>query len=63
MKNNLWENDLVQFSRLVAELEANGFFTSAVLEGLCNSMDLSANDIGSLVSRAQKRYDAIKAKL
>lgn len=59
-----WEDDGIQFPRLIAEMEAAGFFTDAnLMAALCSSMDLEVDDVMDLIERAQKAWDARKAAL
>jgi hypothetical protein len=60
---NLWNNDTVQFARLISELEAAGAFTNNVVETLCESMDLSVGEIDEIVERAQNSFDEVKSNL
>jgi len=55
-----WHNNAVQFTRLVAELEACGAFTPQVMLDLSESMDLTHEEISELVDRAQTDWEAIK---
>lgn len=57
-----WENNSIQFPRLIAELEAAGAIHSGVIDALCESMDLAPNNIAELIDRAQAEWDNIKAK-
>jgi hypothetical protein len=59
----LWNNDKVQFARLISELESAGAFTSNVVETLCESMDLSVGEIDEIVERAQNSFDEVKSNL
>jgi hypothetical protein len=58
-----WEDDGIQFPRLIAEMEACGAFTPRVLDDLCESMDLDTGDIAELVDRAQTAWETIKSTL
>lgn len=58
--NKLWENDLLQFARLISEIEAAGGFNNSLLKTLCQEMDLNLNDLGSLVDRAQAVWEDCK---
>lgn len=55
-----WQNNAIQFPRLIAELEAAGGFTEAVVQDLQTSMDLDERDIYELIDRAQAQWDRIK---
>jgi hypothetical protein len=58
-----WRDDLVQFARLIAEIEANGVISdNADLRGLLDSMDTSTKDLLELIDRAQKYWDRIKER-
>ena len=57
-----WQNDAIQFPRLIAELEAAGAFTSPVLKSVAASMDLKTGDVVALIDRAQGTWDDIKAQ-
>jgi hypothetical protein len=58
--NKNWENNAIQFPRLIAELEALGVFSLGVIKGLSEEMDLTVNEICNLIDRAQSEWDAIK---
>ena len=58
--NKNWENDAFQFPRLIAEAEQAGVFTDEVIDTLCCSMDWTADELTSLLDRAQAQWDAIK---
>lgn len=57
--NNNWENDEIQFPRLLAEIVATQ--DSLDIDALCESMDLEPDEVDELFNRAQKRWDEIKA--
>jgi hypothetical protein len=61
MSNAKWNNNELQFARLIAELEAAGAFTVAVMQDLCVSMDLEKNEVTELIDRAQNHWDEMKA--
>lgn len=61
MSNTKWQDDKLQFARLIAEMEAAGAFTASVMDDLCASMDLSNIEISDVVERAQKFWKAEKA--
>ncbi len=60
--NNKWENNELQFARLIAEIEANGGFSEQLVQDLCSSMDLEKDQIFSLVDRAQDFWDKAKSQ-
>lgn len=62
-RNDKWLNNEIQFPRLIAELEATGAFTNAVLRDVSEEMDLRVDDVCSLIDRAQKEWDEIKEKI
>jgi hypothetical protein len=61
MSNIKWQDDKLQFARLIAELEAAGAFTASVMDDLCSSMNLSNIEISDVVDRAQKFWEEAKA--
>jgi hypothetical protein len=55
-----WENNSIQFPRLIAEMEAAGFFEqSENLNALLESMDLEMDDLAELIERASTVWDSI----
>ncbi len=58
---DLWKQNNIQFPRLLAELEAVGAFTPEVVKGLCDSMDITEEELGDLIDRAQEEWEIIKA--
>ena len=60
---DVWEDDKIQFPRLIAEIEAAGGFSGKLLVALLESMDLQdEQDLFDLVERAQNRWDKIKSR-
>jgi hypothetical protein len=57
-----WNNDAIQFPRLIAELEMAGAITPMIYDRLRESMDLTNSEINELIERAQAAWDAIKAR-
>ncbi len=57
--NSIWENDNVQFARLLAEIAAAGL-GEGVWEDLCVSMDLESEYIAELFDRAQCAWEKHK---
>jgi hypothetical protein len=55
--DKLWENDTVQFARLINELDLLGTFSDERLTELANATDLSQPEILELVERAKNVYD------
>ena len=60
---NKWENNAIQFPRLIAELETTGAFKPSVVKALCDEMDLTKDELFELIERAQSEWDSMKAKL
>jgi len=58
----MWEDDLIQFPRLLAELRAVGL-SAEQYEYLREQMDLSDSEIDEIFERAETAWDAIKAKI
>lgn len=61
-----WENDAIQFARLIAEMEAAGYFAadSRRLErNLLASMDLEPGNLSELIERAQEVWTYVKERL
>lgn len=62
--NKNWQNDDIQFPRLIAEMEAAGVFAvPGVLKALSVEMDLTVDELCGLISRAQTTWDGIKERL
>ena len=57
-----WNNNAIQFPRLIAELEAAGAFTDEVYKTLSESMGLEYARISELVDRAQFQWENAKSK-
>lgn len=59
-----WENNSIQFPRLIEEAQAAGAFTNEVLHDMADSMDLPISDIHELMERARvvwkKRKECLK---
>lgn len=61
-----WENDAIQFARLIAEMEAVGYFARDSLRlerALLESMDLEPAELSGLIERAQEVWDDVKGRL
>ena len=56
---DLWENDDIQFARLLAEIKAVGL-TPEQMDGLSESMDLSKEHIHQLLDRAEEVFEYVK---
>jgi hypothetical protein len=61
--NPVWDDNTVQFPRLIAELKMAGAFTPEVMEALQDSMDLEESDIEELIARADLIWDEIKRNI
>ena len=58
--HDYWNNDEIQFARLISELQAAGAFTKEVVSDLEDSMDLDADDIFEIVERADETFEDAK---
>lgn len=58
-----WEDNSIQFPRLIAEIEMAGGFNKEIINDLCNSMDLTEDEVFSIVDRACAEWDKIKEKI
>lgn len=63
MSNKVWNNNKIQFPRLIAELHMIGAFNEQVLSDLSESMDLSPEQIDELVDRALVEFENNKIKV
>jgi hypothetical protein len=57
-----WENNAIQFPRLIEEAQAAGAFSPEVIATMAASMDLSTQEVESLLERARTQWEAIKEK-
>ena len=58
-----WDNDKVQYARVIAEGIANGAFPQEIADAMAESMDLTRTELWILLDRAQEYFDEIKANL
>lgn len=60
MKNN-WENNSIQFPRLISEIERSGGggFSTELYHDVADSMDVSIKDLRELIDRACDEWDKI----
>ena len=58
----MWNSDLIQFPRLLAEINAVGLNKSQVKQ-LCESMDLKEKEIKQVFDRAEREWDKIKKEV
>jgi hypothetical protein len=59
VQDDVWNNDLVQFARLLAEIVANQ--DDLDIDALCKSMDLPASRVHELLDRADAVWNDAKA--
>lgn len=57
--NQVWEDNRIQFPRLISEIMATQFLD---LEQLAESMDLTIDEVNELFDRASEEWESIKAK-
>lgn len=55
----MWDNDEIQFTRLVAEINAIGL-SQEDKQALCDSMDLEPAELEELFVRAEKNWETFK---
>jgi len=63
MSQELWEDNSIQFPRLLAEICATVEISDKDWEALKESMDLSTEEINELFDRAQEEWEEIKAEV
>ena len=64
LNDHLWDEDSVQFARLIVELRTRGVFDDKrVMSLLCASMDLTVEEIWQLVRRAEAEIDRLRTSL
>lgn len=61
-ENSRWNNDAIQFPRLLAEIAATGALTPAVYDELRDLTDLTNDEINQLLDRAQTAWEKIKTE-
>lgn len=61
-KKSNWERNEYQFPRFIAEAEAAGAFTTEVIDGMAESMDLESYQVCELIIRAKMEWTKIKTK-
>lgn len=57
-----WYNDLIQFPRLISEISACVHISEDDWKALCESMDLTDNELNELFDRAQAEWERVKAR-
>lgn len=60
-QNKLWDNNLIQFARLLSEINATQ--DSIDFDALCESMNLEREEINELFDRANDVWEEAKADL
>ena len=60
--DTVWNDDSIQFPRLLAEVYAIVMFTDDQLDELSESMDLPRERLYELFERAETKWEAIKAE-
>lgn len=58
---SLWDDDHIQFARLLAEFRASGGFNAGQYQDLKESMDLTYDQIDEILERAEVAWVKIKA--
>lgn len=56
-----WQNNKMQFPRLIMELNAAGAFTEEIMTALQASMDLTGPEIQELIARAELSFELLKS--
>ena len=57
--NDPWNNDAIQFPRLLAEIWAVGL-TEEQIKDLCVSMDVKPKHIHEIFQRAERHFERLK---
>lgn len=60
--NKNFDNNDIQFPRLISELQAAGAFTPEIVKTLEDSMDLGEAKIFEIVERSDKVWERIKER-
>jgi hypothetical protein len=58
-----WQDDFIQFARLLSEIQACECLIDESWEELCQEMDLTSDELSDLFDRAQEAWEKIKAQL
>jgi len=58
-----WEDNSIQFPRLIEEAQAAGAFTKEVINDMAESMDLQTHEVHELLERARVKWEKIKESL
>jgi hypothetical protein len=59
MASDLWDDNLLQFARLLAEIKAVGLLPAQMYD-LCDSMDLDSAQIQEILDRAEIEFEKAK---
>ena len=59
----LWSVDAIQFARLITECDGQGIFENAGMQLVADSMDLTVEQVRSIIDRAQTRWDEEVSKI
>ena len=59
--NPLWDDNSIQFPRLISEIMACGV-TEELWDDLLTAMDLESDDLAELFDRAQMEWEEIKLR-
>lgn len=62
MSNERWKNDDIQFPRLLCEIAAAGL-SAEQSRTICDSMDVTPDELFELFERAENRFENIKVGL
>ncbi len=62
-QKTLWQDNYIQFARLISELDVVGAFTKDVLKKLEDEMSLDKENIFELIDRAKYQFDKTKENL
>jgi len=59
----MWNNDLIQFARMLTEIQANISFSNEEWEDLKESTDLTGDEIEQVFARAERVFDKAKGEI
>jgi hypothetical protein len=62
MTKDVWKDNSIQFPRLIAEIVATVDINAETWQNLCDSMDLTTDELNELFDRAQESWEKIKGK-
>jgi hypothetical protein len=58
-RNELWQDNEIQFSRLIAEANAAGLFEGGNYQLMLDSMNLTDNEVKEIITRASSKWEGI----